>query len=103
MSQPLTVTIPHRLGREEAARRLKTGIGRLDTQFGKHFSLLKNDWTGDHLDFHVAALGQSASGAIDVAEDHVRLEVQLPWLLARLTEKAKLLIEKQGHLMLDKK
>ena len=28
MSAPLVVSIPHRLGREEAARRLKTGLGR---------------------------------------------------------------------------
>jgi hypothetical protein len=32
------------------------------------------------------ALGQSASGSIDVAEDYVRLEVFLPWLLAKLIE-----------------
>lgn len=103
MSQPLTVIIPHRLGRDEAVRRLTTGIGGLRTRFGNHFSVLKDDWRGDHLDFHVAALGQQASGSIDVGEDNVRLEVQLPWLLARLAEKAKAMIEKQGHLMLDKK
>jgi hypothetical protein len=28
MSAPLVVSIPHRLGREEAARRLKTGLTR---------------------------------------------------------------------------
>ena len=28
MSAPLVVSIPHRLGREEATRRLKAGLGR---------------------------------------------------------------------------
>ncbi len=31
MSAPLVVSIPHRLGREEALRRLKTGLSRAAT------------------------------------------------------------------------
>ena len=46
-------------------------------------------------------LGQTTTGTIDVAEDHVRLEVQLPWLLSMLANKAKALVEKQGKLMLE--
>jgi hypothetical protein len=42
------------------------------------------------------------TGTIDVAEDHVRLKVQLPWLLSMLANKAKALGEKQGKLMLEK-
>jgi hypothetical protein len=34
-------------------------------------------------------LGQTTTGTIDVAEDHVRLEVQLPWLLSLLANKGK--------------
>jgi hypothetical protein len=47
-------------------------------------------------------LGQTTTGTVDVAEDHVRLEVQLPWLLSMLANKAKALVEKQGKLMLEK-
>jgi hypothetical protein len=43
------------------------------------------------------------SGGIDVADDHVRLEVVLPWLLAMIAEKIQPLIRKEGTLMLDKK
>ncbi|TMJ39501.1 MAG: polyhydroxyalkanoic acid synthase, partial [Alphaproteobacteria bacterium] len=46
---------------------------------------------------------QSAVGFIDVAEDHVRLEVTLPWLLAVLAEKLTPAIRKEGTLMLEKK
>ncbi len=60
-------------------------------------------WTGDDLAFRVSALGQVASGIINVAQDHVRLEVVLPWLLAQLVEKMEPLIQKQGTLMLEKK
>jgi hypothetical protein len=44
-----------------------------------------------------------ASGTIDVADDHVRLTVTLPWLLAQLAEKMRPLIRDQGQLMLEKK
>ena len=47
--------------------------------------------------------GQSAVGFIDVADDHVRLEVQLPWLLAVVAEKLTPAIRKEGTLMLEKK
>jgi hypothetical protein len=51
----------------------------------------------------VRALGQSASGSIDVAEDYVRLEVFLPWLLAKLVGTIQLLVRKEGALLLEKK
>jgi hypothetical protein len=48
-------------------------------------------------------LGQTASGTIDVAQDHVRLEVTLPGLLAAFAEKIAPAIRKEGTLMLEKK
>ena len=49
------------------------------------------------------ALGQAASGHIDVEEDHVRLEVTLPWLLQRFAEAARSAIQKRGNLLLTKR
>ena len=103
MSKPLTVSIPHRLGKEEALRRLKSGLANAHANFGQFYSVQEETWTGDHLQFRVSALGQAASGSIDVAEDHVRLEVVLPWLLAKIAEKVQPLIRKEGTLMLEKK
>jgi hypothetical protein len=39
MSEPLVVSIPHRLGKDEALRRLKTGIAEVGTSFGHLFSI----------------------------------------------------------------
>ena len=69
MSEPLVVSIPHHLGKEEALRRLKTGLAEVGTSFGHLFSVTEQIWTGDHLRSQVSALGQSASGSIDVADD----------------------------------
>ena len=101
MSQPIVVTLPHRLGKAEALQRLQASFS--DAQWsGAGFFVFKNQWSGDHLDFRASLLGQSTSGTLDVAEDHVRLEVRLPWLLSLLANKAKALIQKQGKLMLEK-
>ncbi|MDP3692519.1 polyhydroxyalkanoic acid system family protein [Bradyrhizobium sp.] len=102
MSAPLVVSIPHRLGREEAARRLKTGL----TRAASSVPVLKVDeekWEQDRMIFRIRALGQAASGHLDVADDHVRLEVTLPWLLQRFAEAAQIAIRKRGTLLLDKK
>lgn len=102
MSAPLVVSIPHSLGREEAARRLKTGLTRAAT----NVPMLKVDeerWDGDRMIFRVRAMGQAASGHIDVAEDHVTVEVLLPWLLQRFAEVAQAAIKSRGNLLLTKK
>ncbi|MGM4986695.1 polyhydroxyalkanoic acid system family protein [Tardiphaga sp. 841_E9_N1_2] len=102
MSAPLVVSIPHSLGREEAARRLKTGLTRAAT----NVPMLKVDeerWDGDRMIFRVRAMGQAASGHVDVAEDHVTVEVLLPWLLQRFAEVAQAAIKSRGNLLLTKK
>ena len=103
MSKPLVVSIPHQLGKVEAKRRLETGLHELKQRTDGKIGSVEETWNGDHANFRVAILGQSASGKLDVMDDSVRLEIQLPWLLAMVVEKVKPLIEKQGHLMLEKK
>ena len=103
MGKPVVISIPHHLGREEAARRLKSGLERARTTFSSQFAVLQENWSGDHVDLRIAILGQATGGSIDVADDHVRIAIELPWLLGAVAEKAKSLIAKQGQLMLEKK
>jgi len=102
MSRPVVVNIPHALGKAEAKRRLEAGFGNVRANVSQSFVVLKDAWAGDHLDFEVSLLGQTTTGKVDVADDHVRLEVLLPWILAMLAEKAKVLVEREGRLMLEK-
>lgn len=102
MSAPLVVSIPHNLGKEEAVRRLKTGLTRAATSV----PVLKVDeerWDGDQMIFRVRALGQAASGRIDVGDANVRVEVVLPWLLQRFADMAQNAIRNRGQLLLTKK
>jgi len=103
MSKPLVVSIPHRLGKDEALRRLRGGLGQIRTSFGHLLTVEEEAWAGDHLQFRLRSLGQPVSGTIDVADDHVRLEVLLPWLLSLLAERLAPMIRREGTLMLEKK
>jgi len=102
MSKPLLVSIPHSLGRQEASRRLKAGL----TRAASSMPVLKVDeerWEGDRMIFRVRALGQAAAGHLDVADDHVMVEVTLPWFLQRFAEVAQTAIRNRGNLLLTKR
>jgi hypothetical protein len=102
MPAPLIVSIPHRLGRAEATRRLKGGLARAATSVPV-LSVDEERWEDDRMIFRVRALGQAASGHVDVADDHVRVEVTLPALLQRFAEMAQIAIRNRGSLLLTKR
>lgn len=102
MSRPLTVSIPHSLGRDEAARRLKSGLARAASNVPM-VKIEDERWNGDRLDLRVRAMGQVASGHVDVLDDRVNVEVTLPWLLQRFAEAAQGMIKSRGKLLLEKK
>ncbi|PWT84380.1 MAG: polyhydroxyalkanoic acid synthase [Proteobacteria bacterium] len=103
MPPPLIVSIPHRLGRAEATRRVKSGLETARAKLAQIFTIEEETWSDSHLQFRVRALGQAASGSIDIAEDHARLEVVLPWPLAQIAEKVQRAVQSQGTAMLEKK
>jgi hypothetical protein len=103
MTKPLVVSIPHTLGKAEAARRLQHGVGQMKSQFGEKIASVESTWAGDRMDFRVSTMGQNVAGYLEVMDDTVRVELQLPWILAMIAEKAKHFIQKQGTLMLEKK
>lgn len=82
-------------------RRLKTGLGRAAASIPV-MQVEEERWNGDSMNFRIRALGQIASGQIDVADDHVKVEVVLPWLLQRFAEMAQATIRKRGQLLLTK-
>ena len=102
MSAPLIVSIPHSLGRDEAMRRLKTGLSRAAANVPV-MSVDEERWDSNRMNFRVRALGQVAAGHLDVEDTHVRLEVTLPWLLQRFAQAAQVAIQMSGQLLLTKR
>ena len=102
MADPLVITISHTLGKEEALRRIKPALGKASESF-PILSVEQETWTGDRMNFRVHAMGQLAEGTVQVADDHVRLEVTLPWLLHKFGEGLQKLIRAHGRVLLEKK
>ena len=102
MSEPLVITIAHKLGKEEALRRIKPGLSKAS----ESFPVLKVEeevWSGERLEFRVRAIGQVAAGNVQVGEDTVRLEVTLPWLLHKFGQAVQRTVEGRGRILLEKK
>lgn len=103
MAETINVEIPHRLTRAEAKHRLETGLAKIHEQIAGRAVAVDQSWTGDHMDFTAGMMGQKITGRLDVEDNVVRLEMDLPWLLASIANKLKGQIQKQGTLLLEKK
>ena len=102
MSDTVTATIGHGLGRVEAVRRIKQGFERTTGHLGP-IAMEQNTWEGDTLSFRMRALGQTAAASIEVMEDAVRIEVTLPSLLAKVAKRFLPILRKEATLFLEKK
>jgi putative polyhydroxyalkanoate system protein len=101
-NQTISVSIPHRLTQDEARRRLERGIADLKSKHAKGAAAdVQEAWNGNQMTFRVAAMGQSVTGKVDVTPDAVKVDVELPWLLAMIANKIRPQIEQEGRKMLE--
>ena len=105
MARPVTITLSHDLGHEEARRRVREGFDKLKgAMTGGMMFKFSEEWTSDDtLQFNAKGLGQTIVGQIDVFPQHVRIEATLPGLLATIAETITGKVEQQGRLLLEKK
>lgn len=102
VSDTVTVIIGHRLGKVEAVRRIEESFARTRGQLGP-IAMEQESWEGDTLRFRMRAFGQIAAGRIEVLEDALRIEVSLPWLLAKAAQRLVPILRKGATLLLEKK
>jgi hypothetical protein len=103
MADPVVISIPHRLGRSEARRRLEAGIDQVAAPLGRLVSIDRRVWTGDRLDFGMSVAGQTARGLVDVEDTQVRIELELPWVLAAIAKRVRGVMDQRGRGLLEKK
>ena len=82
MERPIEVDLPHKLGREEARRRIAGNVHKLTDHIPGGAADVKSNWVGDQLNLDITAMGQTVAAQIDVQEAKVRCRVMLPWMLA---------------------
>lgn len=104
MNRPVTVDIPHALGTTEARRRVEAGFGKLEAQLaGVGVTGIEKRWDGERLHFSGRALGRAVTGRLTVLEAAIRMELDLPEMLAMLAGRITRVLGKGGQLLLEKK
>ena len=101
MQQPIEVDLPHKLGREEARRRIAGNIHKLSEHIPGGTSHLDSNWTGDELNLGIQALGQKVDARIAVEENRVRVRVMLPGMLAMFARPIEAMLQKKGSVLLE--
>ncbi len=103
MTTPLTVNIPHQLGRAEARRRIQAGFAKTLAGLPGGIGHCSQRWEGDRLVFSVAALAQTITGLVDVGDAAVTMEIHLPGVLGLIASGFRSRLQKAGRLLLEKK
>ena len=101
-TEPVTVTVSHKLGREEAKRRIDNGLEKIRAEIAPYVGKLESRWVGDYtLEMQAAAMMQTITGRIEVYDDSLKIELGLPRLLHLLAKTISGRIEKTGAALLE--
>ena len=99
MGQPITLDIPHKLGKAGVRARLEGGVGQLGQKIPGGASV-QHRWEGDTLHFIVLAMGQQIASTATVFDAHVHAVVDLPGFLAMLAGPIKAAIQAEAPKLL---
>ena len=106
MARPVAVSVPHQLGLSEARRRVEAGFGELQRQMTGGMGGMvacQQRWEGDRMHFEASALGQKMTGRLDVTDDLLRIEVDLPEMLAALADRITGKLKDEARKLLERR
>ena len=102
MSDSVSVDVPHNLGAAEARRRVEANLGTLGGKLPAGATVTPA-WEGDRLRLGIALLGQHFTAMLDILDDRVRIEVQLPPALAFFRQAIEAGLRQSGAALLEDK
>ena len=93
----LEMSIPHKLSREEAKRRIQDLLPKMKADYGEQIKDLQEEWTGDTVRFSFSVMGFPVSGTLSINESSVDLDGNLPFAAAFFKGKIKSVIETKAQ------
>ena len=75
----MSMQIPHDLEKSEARSRVEGMIGDLKEQYGDKITDINEEWNGDTGKFSFKAMGFNLAGTLQVTDDDVKVNGDLPW------------------------
>lgn len=104
MERPIEVELPHRLGREEARRRIDANVHKLADHIPGGATRLEQQWQGDNLHLQIHAMGQAVQAEIAVEEAKLRVRMTLPGMLGMFAKPFEAMLSAKGaDLLLEDK
>ena len=104
MQRPINVDLPHKLGRDEARRRIAGNIDQLAGHIPGGAAQVDSRWEGDVLHLNIVAMGQEVKAQIGVEEKVVRCNIALPGMLSLFAGPIEAFLKRKGNdLLLEDK
>ncbi|HZZ42338.1 MAG TPA: polyhydroxyalkanoic acid system family protein [Tepidisphaeraceae bacterium] len=100
MAKSITVSIPHKVTREDAKRRVMSGLAEYKTKFAT-MAQIDEHWTGDHMDLKATGMGQTVTARLDITDNAVVVQLDLPWMFAMMAGRIQGELETEGRKLLQ--
>lgn len=99
----MRVTLPHKLGREEVRRRMHAHGHEIGNYFPPGMATVDTEWPNeDQMDLLITAAGQRIDGRIEVYEEQVIIDMDLPAILGFLRGTLERAVRRHGGKLLEK-
>lgn len=99
----MRVSLPHTLGKEEVRRRMHAHGHEIANYFPAGMASVDTSWPNeDRMNLVITAAGQRIEGGIDVGEDFVVIELDLPAMLGFLGGTIERAVRRHGGKLLEK-
>ncbi|MGN6491265.1 MAG: polyhydroxyalkanoic acid system family protein [Agriterribacter sp.] len=92
----LSMNIPHQLPREQAMERIKKLFGQLKEEQAHNISNVKENWQGEKGNFGFTARGFDLQGKINVTDNSVDIDADLPFAVSLFKSKIKNIINEKA-------
>lgn len=104
MGTPVSIDVPHRLGKTGARERIKTRIGELAGHLPAGVGEVRSSWpTQDEMALEIQAMGVDVPVRLEVQETRVRVHLLLPPMLAFFSGRIGAAVREQGGKLLEDK
>jgi hypothetical protein len=96
-----TMTVPHRLSRDEATTRIKSLLQAVKQQYADRIDEVREEWGPYSLRFGFKAMGHGISGVISVGWFQVKVEGEIPHAAVPWQRTIENIIREQAQMLLS--
>lgn len=96
----LSIEVPHELGEEEAATRIKHLLVEMKRQYHAYFTDLEETWTGNDGRFKVKAMGFNVAGSVGVEPTRVAFDADLPLAASPFKSRIEKMVRQEAERLL---